>query len=53
MSNDFKRGFIIGSAMQPLYVVKGGEEIHENFIAETVFVGDTMSNEGYCENIEF
>lgn len=53
MNNDFKQGFIIGSAMQPLYVVEGGgAEIQENFCDNTTLPG-IMSNEGYCEKIEF
>ncbi|MDE7398972.1 MAG: hypothetical protein K2N06_05525 [Oscillospiraceae bacterium] len=54
MSDDYKRGFITGMAMQPLCVVEGGgEAVQENFCADTVLVGDTISNDGYCKNIEF
>ena len=53
MNNDYKRGFITGMVMQPLCVVEGGgEQIHENFCGDTVLPG-IMSDEGYCENIEF
>lgn len=53
MSDDYKRGFITGMAMQPLCVVEGGgEEVQENFCDNTTLPG-IMSNECYCEHIEF
>ncbi|MDE7398294.1 MAG: hypothetical protein K2N06_02085 [Oscillospiraceae bacterium] len=53
MNNEFQRGFITGMAMQPLYVVEGGgEAVQENFCDNTTLPG-IMSNDGYCEHIEF
>lgn len=53
MSDDYKRGFITGMAMQPLYVVEGGgEAVQENFCTATTLPG-IMSNDCYCEHIEF
>lgn len=53
MNDDYKRGFITGMAMQPLYVSKGGgEEISENFCAPTALPA-TLIDEVYCKQINF
>lgn len=53
MSDDFKQGFIIGSAMQPLHVVQGASETDNFFVKETILITQGfVSDEGFCEYIE-
>lgn len=53
MSDDYKRGLIMGMAMQPLPVAKiGGEPENRCVNQDVISVGGFVSDEGFCEYIE-
>ena len=56
MTEDYKRGLIAGLAMQPLCVVAGSESSHiqlDNYCAPAAFVGEIISNDGFCQMINY
>ena len=52
MSDDYKKGLIIGLSMNPLCVIKdNSKETSDNYCGAFALSG-VLSNECYCENIE-
>lgn len=52
MSDDYKRGLVMGLAMNPLCVIKdNSKNTSDNYCSDFALFG-VLSNECYCENID-